>query len=105
MGPGDMPGFQPHRGAGGHQLVARRIVAHRSQQHRLQPKPRQPHGDVHRHAAGQPGDPPWHIVAERHLAVAAADDVPQHGADTENVPVHAFLWQGGQGVAIASDRR
>ena len=81
LGPVDMVTDQPHAGRCCNQLVAFGIAAHIGQQRWHHAEPAQGHRDIHRHAAGQAGDPPGHVGPHAHMAGGAPDHVPQDRSD------------------------
>ena len=87
----DVVGDQPQTPRGGDQLLALGVAADGGQDRGPEAEPRQRHRDVHRHAAGQPGDAARHVGPQPHVRGRAADDVPQDGTDAEDVGgfVHA----------------
>ena len=85
IGPVDVSGDQAHPGSLGQQRLARIIAAHRGEQRRGHAEPAQGHGDIHRHAAGQPGDPARHVCPQTHQVGGPPDDVPQDRTDAQDI--------------------
>ncbi len=63
-----MIGHDPHPLAGGQQFLPLGIGADGGQDRGRHAEAAQRHGDVHRDAAGQAGDPARHIGAQLHMA-------------------------------------
>ena len=72
-------------GAGQHKGITLTVAADGGQDRRHHAKPRQGHGDIHRHAPGQAGDAPGHIRPQPHRGRRAADDVPKDRTDAKDI--------------------
>ena len=91
----DVIGGQAQCHCGVDQILAFGIIADAGEQGGLQAKAFERHGDIHGDTTRQPCDAAGAVGAQRHGGGVPADDVPQDGANAEDIGCHAgFVAEG-----------